>query len=379
MDAAVRPAGDARWMHMALTLAARSLGRVAPNPAVGAVLVQGGRVLGRGATADGGRPHAEAVALDQARARYGRQALTGATAYVTLEPCAHHGQTPPCAEALAAAGIARLVCPLEDPDQRVSGRGFAALAAAGVAVETGLMAAEARRLNAGFLSVVERRRPHLTLKLAATLDGRIATREGESRWITGAPARARVHLMRAQADAVLIGAGTARADDPMLDVRGLGPRAAQPVRIVADGGLSLPLTGRLAASAREIPVRVLHRPGAPAERRAALKGLGVEMVEVAAHNGGLLDMADALRRLAEGRITRVLCEGGGRLAAALLAGGLVDEIGLFTAGKAIGGDGVPGVGAFGLDRLAEAPGFELESVEPVGADVLSLWRRTSGP
>ncbi|MHA1527504.1 MAG: bifunctional diaminohydroxyphosphoribosylaminopyrimidine deaminase/5-amino-6-(5-phosphoribosylamino)uracil reductase RibD [Alphaproteobacteria bacterium] len=366
-------------MHMALTLAARSLGRVAPNPAVGAVLVQGGRVLGRGATADGGRPHAEAVALDQARERYGAGALTGATAYVTLEPCAHHGHTPPCAEALAAAGIARLVCPLEDPDERVSGRGFAALAAAGIAVETGLMAAQARRLNGGFLSVVERRRPRLTLKLAATLDGRIATRAGESRWITGAPARARVHLMRAQTDAVLIGAGTARADDPMLDVRGLGPRAAQPVRVVADGELSLPLTGRLAASAREIPVRVLHRSGVPAGRLAALEDLGVETVEVAARDGGLLDMADALRRLAAGGVTRVLCEGGGKLAAALLVGGLVDEIALFTAGRAIGGDGVPGVGAFGLDRLAEAPGFELESVEPVGADSLALWRRAPGP
>jgi diaminohydroxyphosphoribosylaminopyrimidine deaminase/5-amino-6-(5-phosphoribosylamino)uracil reductase len=379
MDPAVSLAGDARWMHMALTLAARSLGRVAPNPAVGAVLVRNGRVLGRGATADGGRPHAEAVALEQARVRYGPEALAGATAYVTLEPCAHHGHTPPCAEALAAAGIVRLVCPLEDPDERVSGRGFAALAAAGIAVETGLMGVEARRLNAGFLTCVEHRRPHLTLKLAATLDGRIATREGESRWITGAPARVRVHLMRAQTDVVLIGAGTARADDPMLDVRRLGPRAAQPVRVVADGGLSLPLTGRLAASAREIPVRVLHRPGAPAEQRAALEGIGVETVEVAARDGGLLDMADALRRLAEGGVTRVLCEGGGRLAAALLAGGLVDEIALFTAGKAIGADGVPGVGAFGLDRLAQAPGFELESVEPVGADVLSLWRRAAGP
>ena len=191
MDAAVSPAGDARWMHMALTLAARSLGRVAPNPAVGAVLVHGGRVLGRGATADGGRPHAESVALDQARARYGAGALIGATAYVTLEPCAHHGHTPPCAEALAAAGIARLVCPLEDPDQRVRGRGFAVLAAAGVAVETGLMGPQARRLNAGFLSVIERRRPYLTLKLAATLDGRIATAKGASRWITGAAGRPR--------------------------------------------------------------------------------------------------------------------------------------------------------------------------------------------
>ena len=373
---------DVRWMRMALTLAARSLGRVAPNPAVGAVLVKDGRVLGRGVTADGGRPHAEAVALAQAGLRYGAEALKGATAYVTLEPCAHHGQTPPCAEALIAAGIARLVCPLQDPDPRVSGQGFAALRAAGVLVEAGLMEAEARRLNAGFLSRIERRRPHLTLKLAATLDGRLATRSGESRWITGAPARAVVHLMRARSDAVLIGAGTARADDPMLDVRGMGRmgRAAQPVRVVADGGLSLPLTGRLVASAREIPVRVLHRPGAPAERRAALEGLGVGTVEVAARAGGLLDdglldMSEALRLLAGDGITRVLCEGGGKLAAALLAAGLVDEIALFTAGKAFGGDGVAAVGAFGLDRLAEAPGFDLETVAPVGADVLSLWRR----
>jgi diaminohydroxyphosphoribosylaminopyrimidine deaminase/5-amino-6-(5-phosphoribosylamino)uracil reductase len=383
VDGAADLAEDARWMRMALTLAARSLGRVAPNPAVGAVLVRGSRVLGRGATADGGRPHAEAMALDQARTRYGAGALKGATSYVTLEPCAHHGHTPPCAEALIEAGIARLVCPLEDPDPRVLGRGFAALEAAGVAVETGLMATEARRLNAGFLSTVERRRPHLTLKLAMTLDGRIATRAGESRWITGAQARRRVHLMRARADAVLVGAGTARADDPMLDVRGLGVRGqgtgmAQPIRVVADGGLSLPLTGRLAASAREVPVRVLHRHGAPAERRGALTGLGVETIEVAASDSGMLDMAEALRRLAEGGITRVLCEGGGKLAAALLSNGLVDEIALFTAGKAIGGDGVPGVAAFGLDRLAHAPGFELESVEPVGGDVLSLWRHRTG-
>jgi diaminohydroxyphosphoribosylaminopyrimidine deaminase/5-amino-6-(5-phosphoribosylamino)uracil reductase len=361
-------------MHMALSLATRSLGRVAPNPAVGAVLVRNGRVLGRGATADSGRPHAEAVALEQARLRYGAELLKGATAYVTLEPCAHHGHTPPCAEALIEASIARLVCPLEDPDQRVSGRGFAALEAAGIAVETGLMAAQARRLNAGFLSCIERQRPHLTLKLAMTLDGRIATRAGESRWITGPEARTRVHLMRARADAVMIGAGTARADDPMLDARGLGPRTVQPERIIIDGGLSLPLTGRLAATARDIPVRVLHRAGAPAERLVALKDIGVTLTEVTAHGGGLLDMTDAMQCLAGAGVTRVLCEGGGKLAASLLEAGLVDEIALFTAGKAIGGDGVPGIGAFGLETLAEAPGFTLETVEQVGADILLLWR-----
>ncbi|MDT8342945.1 MAG: bifunctional diaminohydroxyphosphoribosylaminopyrimidine deaminase/5-amino-6-(5-phosphoribosylamino)uracil reductase RibD, partial [Thermohalobaculum sp.] len=209
-------ADDRRWMAMALGLARRGLGRVAPNPAVAALIVAEGQLLGRGVTAPGGRPHAEALALAQAMDLGGPDAARGATAYVTLEPCAHHGLTPPCAEALAAAGIARLVCPLSDPDPRVSGRGFVHLRAAGIAVETGLMAAEAAALNAGFLSRITRARPHLTLKLATTLDGRIATASGESRWITGPGARLRVHALRARADAILIGAGTARADDPML-------------------------------------------------------------------------------------------------------------------------------------------------------------------
>ena len=366
---------DVRWMRVALTLAARSVGRVAPNPAVGAVIVRDGRLIGRGATGDGGRPHAEMVALAQARERYGADALAGATAYVTLEPCNHHGRTPPCAEALIAAGIARVVSPMQDPDPRVSGRGFAALSSAGVTVDIGLMAEEARRLNAGFLSCVERRRPHLTLKLATTLDGRIATRTGESRWITGPEARARVHLMRARADAVLIGAETARSDDPMLDVRGLGTRVSQPMRMVADGRLTLPIDGRLATTARDIPVMLLHRGDAAEERRDALMERGVATLEVAADAEGLLDLADALGKLAQFGVTRILCEGGGRLAASLVSARLVDEIVLFTAGKAIGADGRPGVGPFGLERLDFAPVFPLENVETVGDDVMSVWRR----
>lgn len=352
---------DARWMRLALSLAARGLGRVAPNPTVGAVLVRAA-------------PHAEAIALDQARDLFGTEALRGATAYVTLEPCAHHGRTPPCAEALIAARIARVVCPMIDPDPRVSGRGLAALEAAGISVETGLMQAEARRLNAGFLSRIERGRPFLTLKLAATLDGRIATRTGESRWITGPEARARVHLMRMQSDAVLIGAGTARADDPMLDVRGFGQGAAQPLRVVADGGLSLPLTGRLAMSAGDHPVAVLCRRDAPADRRAAMAGLGIEVIDTDAGTDGTLEITDAVARLASAGVTRILCEGGGRLSATLLAAGLVDEVALFSAGKVIGGDGVAAVAELGLDRLGAAPGFALESVEPIGGDVLSVWR-----
>lgn len=365
---------DARWMRSALTRARRSLGRTWPNPAVGALIVREGRLLGAGHTAPGGRPHAEIVAMDAARARYGPDALAGATAYVTLEPCAHHGKTPPCADALVAAGIVRVVCPIEDPDPRVSGRGFAKLRAGGVDVSIGLMADDARAMNAGFLSLIERGRPHLALKLATALDGRIATRTGESRWITGPAARRRVHLMRAEADAVLIGAGTARVDDPMLDVRGIGLTEAAPVRIIADGGASLPLTGRLASSAVEDPVWVLHRNGANPQRIAAMGDLGIVTIPCPATPTGELDMSKALSALGELGITRILCEGGGRLAASLLAAGLADELVHFAAPKAIGADGTPAVQALGLDRLADAPEFDRISVEAVGTDVMVRYR-----
>ena len=358
---------DARWMRGAFSLARQRLGQTWPNPAVGCVIVRGGRVLGRGATAPGGRPHAETIALA------GIVDAHGATAYVTLEPCAHHGQTPPCTRALIDAGIARVVCPIPDPDPRVAGRGFAALRDAGIAVEIGLLAEEARAVNAGFLSRIERGRPWVTLKLAATLDGRIATRTGESRWITGPAARRRVHLMRAQADAILIGAGTARTDDPMLDVRGIGLDNRAPVRVVADGTVSLPLTGRLAATADTHPLWILHRAEADPKRIEALGGIGAKAIEVPATDGALR-MDTALGALAERGVNRLMVEGGGRLAASLLSAGLVDELALFSAGKVFGNDGTPAVQGFGLGSLADAPGFSLAHVEAVGGDTLSWWQ-----
>lgn len=364
---------DIRWMRVALGLARRSLGRVSPNPGVSALLVKNGVVLGRGVTAPGGRPHAETLAIDQARARYGDAALRGATAYVTLEPCNHHGKTPPCTEALISAGIGRLVSPIEDPDPRVSGSGFARLREAGIAVETGVMAAEARRLHRGFLSRIERGRPYTTLKLAATLDGRIATGSGESRWITGPEARRRVHLMRAQADAVLVGAGTAQADDPMLDVRGFGADVSQPLRVVADSRLSLPMASRLAQSAADVPLWLLHGPRATEAARDALASAGARLIEVPAVEGGI-DLEAGLRALAGLGISRLMCEGGGGLAASLVRAGLADELWLFQAGKAIGAEGSPALGPLGLDNLAEAPHFALETVERLGDDILSRWR-----
>ncbi len=357
------PAADRRWMAAALALGRRGLGRVWPNPAVGCVIVKEGRLLGRGWTQPGGRPHAETMALEAAGA-----AARGATAYVSLEPCAHFGRTPPCADALVAAGIARVVSPMEDPDPRVSGAGFARLRDAGVAVEVGLMAAEAEAANEGFLKRVRRSRPFLTLKLAATLDGRIATAAGESRWITGPEARARVHLMRAQHDAALVGAATALADDPALDVRLPGLEDRAPLRVALDADLALPKTLKLAAGTR---------PALRLCRAAGAVSWG-EAVPVGADAAGRLDLAAALAALGARGVTRVLCEGGGRLGAALLRAGLVDELVWFSAGAAIGAEGRPALGPLGLGALAEAPRFGLVREERLGADLMSVWRPRRG-
>ena len=358
-------ADDARWMAAALSLGRRGLGRTAPNPSVGCVIVAGGRVVGRGRTADGGRPHAEAVALAEAGA-----AARGATAYVTLEPCAHHGVTPPCAEALAAAGVARVVVALRDPDPRVDGGGIAHLRAAGIEVVEGVGRAEAGRDLSGFLSRVRRGRPALTLKLATTMDGRIATAAGESRWITGAAARAHVHAQRARHDAVMVGAGTVRADDPLLTVRGMGD-VPQPARVVLSRRLDLP-PGRMEAGARAVPMHVLHGPDPDPAARDRLAGAGAHLREVAAGADGL-DPADALRALGALGLTRVYCEGGGTLAAALLRAGVVDRLDHYVAGAAIGAEGVPSLGPLALEALADAPRLALVDTRRIGADVLVRW------
>lgn len=362
------PEDDRRHMAHALALARRGLGRVWPNPAVGCAIVKAGRIVGRGWTQPGGRPHAETVALAQA----GSQAR-GATAYVSLEPCAHHGQTPPCAAALIAAGVARVVSALEDPDDRVAGKGHAMLRDAGIAVETGVMAVEAEALQRGFLARIRQGRPMLTLKLAMSLDGRIATASGESQWITGPEARRRVHAMRAIHDAVLVGGGTARADDPALTVRGLGI-GRQPVRVVAARSLDLPENGNLARTAREVPVWLMHGASAPEERRNLWQAAGAQLIECA-DGAGVLDPAAMLAALGAAGLTRVFCEGGGQLASALMAVGLVDEIALFTAGLALGADARPGLAPLGLTALARAERFRLASVERIGADTLSIWSR----
>ena len=355
-------------MAHALALARRGLGRTWPNPSVGCVIVQGGVVVGRGVTAPGGRPHAEPQALAMAGG-----AARGATAYVTLDPCVHHGHTPPCADALVAAGVSRVVSALQDPDPRVSGGGHARLQAAGITVTTGVMEAQARALQQGFLTRITRGRPMLTLKLALSLDGRIATSGGESRWITGPAARARVHLMRASHDAVLIGGGTARADDPELTVRGLGI-LHQPVRIIASRNLDLPPDGRLAASVGQGPLWLVHGASAPAAARDQWAALGARLIDVSQTATGL-DPAGLLAALGRAGLTRVLCEGGGQFAAAQLAADMVDRIEVFGAGLLLGADGRAGLGHLGLARLADAPRFTLERTQAVGADTWQSWQR----
>lgn len=363
---------DTHHMRHALALGRRGLGNTWPNPAVGCVLVKGGRVVGRGWTQPGGRPHAEPEALAQAR-----DAARGATAYVTLEPCAHHGQTGPCAEALVAAGIARVVVALQDPDPRVAGRGLARLDEAGVDVRLGLCADEAAQDQIGFLTRVTQGRPMVTLKLATTLDGRIATATGESRWITGSAARRRVHGLRLSHDAVLVGGGTARADDPSLTVRDFGA-VRQPVRVVAARTLNLPRSGHLAVAPAAAPTWLVHgaRPGDVKPEEAAFwTERGARLVPAPVARGGQLDPAELLAALGAAGLTRVFCEGGGALAAALVQAGLVDRLILFSAGIAMGAEGWPALGALGIDALSEAPRYHLVATQCLGGDVMQVWHR----
>lgn len=356
-------------MRHALALGRRGLGRVWPNPAVGCVIVKDGRVVGRGRTADGGRPHGEPQALAMAG-----EAARGATVYVTLEPCSHHGKTPPCAEALIAAGVARVVVALEDPDPRVSGRGLTMLRDAGIQVDVGLCANEARSDQAGFLSRVTEGRPLVTLKLASSFDGRIATATGESQWITGPEARHYVHGLRATHDAVMVGGGTARADDPMLTVRGYGDRP-QPVRVVLSRKLDLPSKSALAETARDVPLWLCHSGDASPEAIAAWEAAGARCL-LCDGAGRHLDPAAVLKRLADEGLTRVFCEGGGSLAASLLVANTVDRLVGMTAGIALGAEGTPAIGALGVDVLAEAPAFQLQEVRRLGGDTLHIWQRT---
>ena len=358
---------DGDHMAHALRLAARGLGRCWPNPSVGCVLVKDGRIIGRGTTGPGGRPHAERIALAQAGG-----AARGATAYVTLEPCAHHGKTSPCAEALVAAGVTRVVTALTDPDPRVAGGGHAILRAAGISVTEGVLADQAARVTQGFLKRVTRGLPFVTLKLAASLDARTAMASGESRWITGPEARTHVHLLRLTHDAVLVGGATARADDPDLTVRHLGG-TAQPLRLVLDSRLSHSPDSRLGRSAGAHPVWLLHTDAAPEANRRAWKAVGARLLPCRATAEGRIDLQAAFRLLAQEGLTRVLVEAGATLAAALVTQSLADDLALYSAGRLLGAEARPLLGPLGISALADAPRLTLREARQIGEDQFSLW------
>ena len=362
-------AADLAHLRTALALARRGLGNVWPNPAVGCVIVNEGRVVGRGWTQPGGRPHAEPEALRRAGG-----AARGATAYISLEPCCHWGKTPPCTDALIAAGVARVVAAVEDPNPEVAGGGVARLREAGIAVETGLCGAEAAELNAGFFNRLRLGRPLVTLKLATTLDGRIATRTGDSRWITGRAARERAHLLRAAHDAVLVGTETVLSDDPLLTCRLSGLEGRSPVRVVLDRRLRLPLSAKLFTDPETAPVWVATAASPDQAKVARLQERGIAIIEVPGHPEGL-DLSALLVRLGERGVTRLLVEGGGRLAAALLRADLVDRLVWMHGAALVGGDGLPAIASLGLDRLADAPRFERVGADIVGDDMAALFRR----
>jgi len=355
-------------MARALARARRANGRSFPNPPVGALVLRGGRVLGEGETRPAGSEHAEIVALERARARHGAAALRGATLAVTLEPCCHHGRTAPCTDAIVAAGIRRVWIGHRDPNPRVAGGGLRALRAAGLTLTVGVLEDACREQHRGFLSVQARGRPWVALKLAATLDGRIATARGESRWITGPSARALVHRLRDRADAVMIGSGTARADDPELSVRRGRRRLRTPLRLVVDSGLRVPAEARLFRDAAAARTWLLTRRGHARGRLAERTARGARALALPARRGRL-DLSRTFTALAREGLTHVLVEGGGGLAAALLRAGLVDELHWFVAPSLLGAEARPALAELGVRRLAERVALDVREVRRLGGDL----------
>jgi len=356
------------FMRVALREAAKGLGRTSPNPAVGAILVRGGRVVARGHHARAGGPHAEVVAIRAAGAL-----ARGADLYTTLEPCDHYGKTPPCSMAVLDAGVRRVLVGSADPNPLVNGKGIARLRAAGVEVIEEVLRGECDALNAHWFKYMRESRPYVTLKAAVTLDGRIATRTGDARWVTGEAARRWVHRLRDRVDAVLVGAGTARADDPLLTTRLPGGRGRDPIRVVLDTDLSLPAKLALLNPRSPAPTIVAH-----ASARARRVRPGVELLRCRRGKGGV-DLRDLLEKLAARGVTHLLVEGGAHVHARFLEEGLVDRIAVFVAPKLLGADGVPLLASRGPERMADALRLDEVQVEKIGEDVLVLGRPVRAP
>jgi diaminohydroxyphosphoribosylaminopyrimidine deaminase/5-amino-6-(5-phosphoribosylamino)uracil reductase len=372
-DALPTTADDRRFMALALDLGRRGLGRTWPNPAVGAVLVKDGVIVGRGWTQPGGRPHAEVEALRRAGT-----AASGATLYVTLEPCSHFGKSPPCADAIVAAGVVRVVSAIEDPNPKVAGAGYARLRAAGITVETGVGADEARRDHAGHIRRMRDGRPHVMLKLAVSSDGKAGAAGRKPLAITGAAVRDRVHLLRARSDAIMVGIGSVIADDPMLTCRLPGMAKDSPVRVVLDSALRLPVASKLVGSARQVPVWAMTGPASrPAEE--ALLALGVVVLPAAETDSraalGRVPLLPALKLLAERGVTRLMLEGGPTLAASFLEADLVDEAVLFRSLKPVGVEGIDALEGLPLTALTQSPRLGFTGSTAFGDDICDVFER----
>jgi diaminohydroxyphosphoribosylaminopyrimidine deaminase/5-amino-6-(5-phosphoribosylamino)uracil reductase len=362
-------AADRRFMALALALGRRGLGRTWPNPAVGAVIVSDGVIVGRGWTQPGGRPHAEIEALRRAG-----DAARGATLYVTLEPCSHRGKSPPCAEAIVAAGMARVVAALEDPNPKVAGQGFMRLRAAGIAVATGVGAEDAGRDHAGHIRRMRDGRPNVMLKLAVSADGKAGAAGRKPLAITGEETRDRAHLLRAQSDAIMVGIGTVLADDPLLTCRLPGMEKESPVRIVLDTALRLPPTSRLVQTARKTPVWVICGREAPRATEQALQAHGVEVLR-SEQSAGRRDLAAVLGLIAGRGITRLMAEGGPTLAAALVTADLVDEAVLFRSPKTVGAAGIDALEGLPLATLTQSPRLKPLATNSFGSDICDVFER----
>jgi diaminohydroxyphosphoribosylaminopyrimidine deaminase/5-amino-6-(5-phosphoribosylamino)uracil reductase len=367
----VSKAADQRFMQLALTLGRRGQGGTWPNPAVGAVVVKDGVIVGRGWTQPGGRPHAEPEALGRAG-----EAARGATLYVTLEPCSHVGKSPPCADVIIAAGVARVVSAIEDPNPEVAGQGHARLRAAGITVDIGLGALEAARDHAGHFRRIRDKRPHVILKLAVSSDDKIGASGRKPVAISGEAARARVHLLRAQCDAILVGIGTVRTDDPLLTCRLPGMEARSPVRVVLDRSLRIPGASRLVHSARETPLWVMTSSLSEAPAAMKLGAAGAQVIRIAttATPPGL-DLMAVLHALADKGITRLLVEGGARVASSFVAAGLVDKVWLVRGPDAIGAEGVAALDALPLSAITQSPAFRVRASETLQNDTLTIYER----
>ena len=361
---------DQNWMQKALRLAVRGIGKVSPNPPVGCVIVKEDRVIGRGWTQPGGRPHAEVMALQQAG-----QKAKGAAAYCTLEPCSHFGKTPPCCDALIKAGISKVVVAAQDPDLRVNGRGIKRLRAAGLCVVENVCKEEASDIMRGFFNVCEFSRPYVTLKFGMSIDSRVAVVNGESKWITGDVARRSAHLLRAKNDAILTGIGTLLYDDPKLDCRLPGLEQHSPSRMLVDSKLRIPTTSHFALTAKDCPSYIFTTEKSDAEKKDTLTDMGLKIFQVPCSEDGDVSMQRCLELMAEEGITTVLVEAGGYLASSLVKSNLVDKLVIYRAPMIIGGDGIAAWHPLGVEQLRRSKRFAIQNIERIGPDIIETYNR----